>query len=770
MTEPGQQLHKQFEDSLKLNSHAESVNHTLPTQNADTHGPLPFPQRSKQVQNDKYKGDIMEQFKKVQINIPLLEAIKQIPSYAKFLKDICTHKRRFEAHEKVMLSDNMSAVLQRKLPPKLQDHGSFTIPYIIGERKFDKALINLGANVNLMPYSVYEHLGLGELKHISISLLFADCSVKYPRGIVEDVLFHVDQFILPADFIILDMEETEISGRELLLILGRPFMATAGTKIDVKSGLLTMTVQDITANFQATILAAEEDLNAVTSYLPWSQPKFEILPSSHAKLIPSIVQPPKLELKPFPTTLKYVYLGDSETLLIIIAADLSQIEEEKLIRVLREYKQALGWSIANIKGISPLLCMHRIHLEDNSKPSREAQRRLNPNMKEVVCAEVLKLLDVGIIYPISNSKWVSTVQVVPEKFRITVVKNEHNELIPQRTVTGYNQIPIAPEDQDKTTFTCPFGNFAYRRMPFGLCNSPTTFQRCIIFSDIVERFIEVFMDDVSVFSSSFDQCLHHLSLVLQWCQETNLILNWEKCHFMVKRGIVLGHIISSQGIEVDRAKVELISKLPLLTSVKEVRSFLGHVAVETLKKELTQAPIVRASNWTLPFEIMCDASDYAIGAVLGQRVDKLPHVIYYATLRHLLTKKDAKPRLLRWILLLQEFDLDIKDKKGTENVVANHLSRLVQEGGDLPINESFLDEQIFSVEQLPWYADIGNYLAQKYIPKNWDKQQRKHFLSQMRHYYWDDPYLFKHCPDQIIRRCFAIQMLAVGILVPRRQL
>ncbi|CAL2256441.1 unnamed protein product [Prunus armeniaca] len=395
--------------------------------------------------------------------------------------------------------------------------------------------------------------------------------------------------------------------------------------------------------------------------------------------------------------------------------------------------------------------MHRIYLEADSKPSREAQRRLNPNKKEVVRAEVLKLLDVGIIYHISDSKWVSLVRVVPKKSEITVVKNEHNELIPQRTVTGwqvcidyrklnsatrkdhfplpfidqmlerlaghshycfldgylgYNQIPIAPEDQDKTTFTCPFGTFAYRRMPFGLCNALATFQRCMM----------------SIFSD------------------------------MVERGIVLGHIISSQGIEVDRAKVELISKLPPPTSAKEVHSFLGHAG-------FYRRFIKDFSKVTKP-----------LGCV-GQRVDKLPHVIYYASrtlndaqmnysttekellavvfalekfrsyligskviifsnhapLRHLLTKKDTKPRLLRWILLLQEFDLDIKDKKGTKNVVADHLSRLVQEGGDLPINESFPDDQLFSIEQLPWYADIVNYLAQKYIPKNWDKQQRKRF-------------------------------------------
>jgi len=215
------------------------------------------------------------------------------------------------------------------------------------------------------------------------------------------------------------------------------------------------------------------------------------------------------------------------------------------------------------------------------------QRKLNPNMKEVVRNEVIKLLDNGIIYPISDSKWVSPTQVVPKKSEVTVITNEKNELIPTRTITGwqmcidyrklnsmtrkdhfplpfmdqilervaghefycfldgysgYNQIEIALEDQEKTTFTCPFGTFAYRRMPFGLCNAPATFQRCMlsIFSDMVERFLEIFMDDFSVFGDSFDDCLTNLEKVLSRCEEKNLVLNWEKYHFMVTNSIVLG--------------------------------------------------------------------------------------------------------------------------------------------------------------------------------------------------------------------------------------
>ncbi|KAL4324064.1 hypothetical protein GQ457_11G024080 [Hibiscus cannabinus] len=468
-------------------------------------------------------------------------------------------------------------------------------------------------------------------------------------------------------------------------------------------------------------------------------------------------------------------------------------QEERLIATLRQHKEALGWTIADIKGISPTICMHKILLDDNHKPTADAQRRLNQAMKDVVRKEILKWLDAGIIYPISDSEWVSPVQCVPKKGGITVISNEKNELIPTRTVTGwrvcmdyrklnkatrkdhfplpfidqmldrlagkqfycfldgysgYNQIAIAPEDQSKTTFTCPYGTFAFRRMPFGLCNAPATFQRCMtaIFSDLNEDCLEIFMDDFSTFGEDFDNCLSNLEKVLKRCKETNLVLNWEKCHFMVDEGIVLGHKISSKGMEVDKAKIEVISKLPPPTTVKGIRSFLGHAgfyrrfiedfskitkplcslleqgrpfefnedctkAFNLLKQKLVTAPIVEPPDWKLPFELMCDASDYAVGAVLGQRKGKIFHPTYYASktlndaqvnytttekemlavifafdkfrsyligtkvivhtdhsaIKYLLSKKDAKPRLIRWILLLQEFDIEIIDRKGTEN-------------------------------------------------------------------------------------------------------
>lgn len=360
-----------------------------------------------------------------------------------------------------------------------------------------------------------------------------------------------------------------------------------------------------------------------------------------------------------------------------------------------------------------------------------------------------------------------------------------------------------------------------------------------IFSDLIEKTMEIFMDDFLVFGESFQICLENLEQILDRCEETHLVLNWEKCHFMVQEGIVLGHKVSKTGLEVDKAKIEVIDKLPPPSTVKGIQSFLGHAgfyrrfikdfskiskplcqllehnrdfnfddaclkAFEILKKALVSAPVIIAPDWEKPFELMCDASDFAVGAVLGQRKGKFFHSIYYASktlidaqinytkiekellavvfafdkfrsyfvgakvivytdhaaIKYLIDKKDAKPRLIRWVLLLQEFDLEIKDRKGIENQVADHLSRL--QGNDkIPeenaITEHFPDEQLLHLEDssTPWYADLVNFLVSGVIPSEFNWQQRKRFFHQAKQFYWDEPFLYKKCPDQLLRRCIA---------------
>ncbi|KAK1684572.1 hypothetical protein QYE76_045420 [Lolium multiflorum] len=387
------------------------------------------------------------------------------------------------------------------------------------------------------------------------------------------------------------------------------------------------------------------------------------LPVEDLGTTPPPKEDPVFDLKPLPDNLKYAHIDDKKIYPVIISSKLSEIEEERLLEILKKHRGAIGYTLDDLKGISPSICQHAINMEEDAKPVVEHQRRLIPKMKEVVRNEVLKLLEAGIIYPIADSRWVSPVHCVPKKGGMTVVPNDNDELIPQRIVVG---------------------------------------------------------------------------------------------------------------IEVDRAKVEAIEKMPYPRDVKGIRSVLGHAgfyrrfikdfskiskpltnllqkdvpfvfdddckeAFETLKKALTTAPVVEPPDWNLPFEIMCDASDFAVGAVLGQRVDKKLNVIHYASktldaaqrnyattekellavvfacdkfrpyivdskvtihtdhaaIRYLMTKKDAKPRLIRWVLLLQEFDLHIIDRKGADNPVADNLSRLENIAYDpVPVNDSFPNEQL----------------------------------------------------------------------------
>ncbi|CAN6570924.1 unnamed protein product [Malus baccata var. baccata] len=737
-----------------LSNNEKNVLNSIPTNVFPSNAP--FPSRFMQTKKEEAEKDILETLRKVQVNLPLLDAIKQVPRYAKFLKEMCTTRKRISTKEVVKVGENVSAC-NANYPPNARIRVALQFcASLIGMMWF----LGCFCDVEWIMGGIEARQGLGmvcgcwvegELKHDGVIIQLADRSNAYPKGVLEDVLVQVDHLVFPADFYMLEMDESD-HAPSLPILLGRPFMKTARMKIDVYSGTLSMEFDGEVVNFNLSdsikypsedhscfcidiidslVQGYLEDLNddelekvitrgmklttkGADSKLPHyihepghavppseeilelvaaleslpkhggNSPNIDSIPILTNKLLPSIVQAPILDLKPLPSHLKYIFLGGKRDL--------------TCHHLLIPHGTRGGETSACVEGVQ--ICL-RMDLG-------RYQRKLNATTRKdhfplLFLDQMLEMLAGHSFYCFLDG------------------------------YSGYNQIVIAPDDQENTTFTCPFGTFAYRRMPFGLCNDPATFQRCMvsIFSDYVERIIEIFMDDFSVFGNSFDNCLDNLTVILKRCVETNLVLNLEKCHFMVKQGIVLGHIISEQGIEVDKSKIDLVRYLPSPTSVREVRSFLGHAgfyrrfikdfskitqplcrllqkevpfefneaceeAFNHLKDLLTTAPIITPPDWSIPFELMCDASDYALGAVLGQRKNKPPHVIYYASrtlndaqlnysttekellavvfaldkfrsyligtkvivftdhaaLKYLFTKKEAKPRLIRWMLLL----------------------------------------------------------------------------------------------------------------------
>ncbi|KAL6340277.1 hypothetical protein AAG906_040714 [Vitis piasezkii] len=455
----------------------------------------------------------------------------QVPTYAKFLKDLCTVKRGLQVTKNAFLIEQVSAIIR-------------VSPLNIGGTHVEKALLDLGASVNLLPYSMYKQLGLGGLKPTTMTLSLADRS-KNPKGVIEDVLVQVDKFYYPVDFVV--------------------------------NGVMQLTFGNMTLELNIFHLCKRH-------LHPEEEEGFEEVRkrSYHCSIR---------------RTHKEQCGGPSKACFKVASVNLN------LLGVLRKCKKAIGWQISDLKGISPLVCTHHIYMEEDAKPGGN-----------------------------------------PEKAESSHARGGEGEEVSTPPTSGW------------------------RRMPFGLCNAPATFQRCML---------SIFM------FAAFRSVLHR-------CIEKDLVLNWEKCHFMVQQGIVLGHIISKNGIEVDKAKVELIVKLPPPTNVKEIRQFLGHAgfyrrfikdfskiskplcellvkdakfvwdekcqkSFEELKQFLTTAPIVRAPNWKLPFEVMCDSSDLAMGAVLGQREDGKPYVIYYESKtlnevqRNYTTRERVVGEFLPWI-------------------------------------------------------------------------------------------------------------------------
>ncbi|RVW21350.1 Retrovirus-related Pol polyprotein from transposon 17.6 [Vitis vinifera] len=469
--------------------------------------------------------------------------IKQVPTYAKFLKDLCTIKRGLTVNKKAFLTEQVSAILQY---PTVKE-------------------------ANLVP-----------------------------------------------------------------IILGRPFLATSNAIINCRNGLMQLTFGNMTLDLNIFYMSKKQ-ITPEEEEGPEELCIIDTLVEEHCnqnmqdKLNESLVdfeeeaaaekEIPKLNLKPLPVELKYTYLEENNQCPVVISSSLTSHQENCLMEVLKRCKKAIGWQISDLKGISPLVCTHHIYMEEEAKPIRQFQRRLNPHLQEVVRAEVLKLLQAGIIYPISDSPWVSPTQVVPKKSGITVVQNEKGKKLLHASLQ--------------------------------------------VGGDMVERIMEVFMDDITVYGGTFEECLVNLEAVLHRCIEKDLVLNWENAILWYVKELSLAISSLKKALKLIKQRWSLLSNYHP-NNCKGVRQFLGHAgfyrrfikgfsslskplcellakdakfiwdercqnSFDQLKKFLTTTPIVRAPNWQLPFELMCDASDFAIGAVLGQREDGKPYVIYYAS-------------------------------------------------------------------------------------------------------------------------------------------
>ncbi|GJX36657.1 reverse transcriptase domain-containing protein [Tanacetum coccineum] len=514
---------------------------------------LPYPSRMNK-QKTKEKDDILsskfvEILKNLHFELSLADALLFIPKFASIFKSILNNKEKLYDLTKTTVNENCSAVILKKLLEKLGDPKRFLILCDFSELVDCKSLADLGVSINLMPLSVWEKLSLPSFTPTRIILELADSTISTPSGSLnprktipkDGYSYNACESINQIDVIDLACEEysQEVLDFSNVVTSGNP-TPRYDPIVSNSSPTLTPFGDSDFLLFEEVdaFLALPDDPTSPEVDESYFDPKGDILileallnsdpspPSNQGNYLPeirkelkviepkdksSIDEPPEVELKDLPPHLEYEFLEDNNKLPVIIAKDLNNDEKTALIKIL---------------------------MEEDYKPAVQHQRRVNPKIHNVIKKEVEKLLDARLIFLILDSLWVSPVHCVPKKGGMTILTNDENELVPNRLVMGwrvcinyrYFQIPIDPKDQEKTTFTCPYGTFAYRRMPFGLCNAPGTFQSCMmaIFHDMIKKTMEVFMDDFSVFGNSFSTCLTNLEKMLKWCDDTNLALNWEK--------------------------------------------------------------------------------------------------------------------------------------------------------------------------------------------------------------------------------------------------
>nr|GEZ31165.1 reverse transcriptase domain-containing protein [Tanacetum cinerariifolium] len=694
--------------------------------------------------NERHRDQAKEQIKKfyeifkdMSFEISFTDALILMPKFVATLKALIGNKEKLSEMARTLMNEHCSTVILNKFLRKLGDPSKFLIPCEFPRMDECLALADLGANINLMPLSVWEGLSLLELTLTCMTLELADRLVFKPIGIAKDVLVKVETkpSLYSANYNQMTANKIDVICEEYSQeVLGFIDVTASGNPTPYDDPIVSTTCPTLTSFGDSDFLLFEEanaflglkdDLNSPEFNLFYYNPKGDILLletilnskplpplSNHEQYLPlfkkelkvceaktvksSVDEPPEVELKDLPPHLEYTFLEGGNKLPVIIAKELGDGEKFALIKVLKSHKRAIACKLSDIQGINPEFYTHKILMEEDYKPAVQHQRRVNPKIHDVIKKEVEKLLDAGLIYPISDSRWVSPVHCVPKKSCFTVVENEENELILTRLVIGW-------------------------------------------------QIMEVFMDDFSIFGNSFENCLSRLDKMLQ-------------------------------RIEVEMAKVNVIGKLPHPTTVKGIRSFLDHTgfyrrfiqdfsrisrpmthllekntpfiffedcikAFQTLKKKLTEAPILITPNWDLPFELMWDTSDFSICAVMGQRHEKHFKPIHYANK----TMTDAESNYTT----TEKEMLAVVYAFKKIPVISHYEQKHSAYGSFRP--QVSLCQKGCQAEIAP--VDFANYHAGNFIVKGMTSQQKNKFSKDVKRYFWDDPFLFKIYADQVIWRC-----------------
>nr|GFA28527.1 hypothetical protein [Tanacetum cinerariifolium] len=481
--------------------------------------------------DDILAAKFMEIFRDLHFEFSFADALIRMPKFALMFKKLLNNKDKLIELMKTLLNENCSAVVLKKLPEKLGDPG---------------------ASINLMPLSIWKKLRLPTLNDTKMVLELADRTISKPTGVAENVFVKVGKFYFLADFVILDF----VADPRVPLILGRPFLSTAHALIDVYEGEITLRHHDqsLTLKCGDTPSISYNNLeslnkpivsNSSQNLTPFNESDFLLLEEIDAFIA--------IDDEPISSNIDATYYNPEGDILILEALLNNDLEP-----------------LSNQKDFFPTL--HK-----DLKVVEPKNQSLENEPPEVELKELPPHLDyafLGLIYPISDSPWVSPIHCVPKKGGMTIIKNDENELVPTRLVTGWRvciDYRKLNEATRKDYFPLPFMDQMLE------CLAGNEYY-CLLdgFLGYFQIPIDPKDQEKTTFTNSFSTCLINLENMLKRCEDTKLALNWEKSHFMVKEGIVLGHKISKKGIEVDKAKIEVISKLPHPTTVKGIRSLLGH--------------------------------------------------------------------------------------------------------------------------------------------------------------------------------------------------